>query len=694
MGQNIMNNTQPSSLEIPPANGRCYINELPPELLANIFELGVEMERSDGDEWEDVDDDDEAVDSDSPFPGSRKRTLNDVLHEEEQARQLEEKVEREGNGVGPSSSSSSKPQAEEKVEVITLPEEGDGKAGSEAKKLPFEILVSHVCKLWRDIALSLPTLWTQIEFREKHKPPYAKALAYISRSKNAPLDISIDFTLDEDDDDDDDDDNDMDFPGLPELKMIGDIVLPHVEHWRSFELLVDDYHLMHPVLLKLGQCPSAPILETLLLYCHEETELDEFYPPEFKEQDFVLFHGNAPNLTHVSLWGVHLKWEESLTFLHGLEDLELAYHTEDVRPSYRQFQRMLMSSPKLEVLSLKYSGPRGGPVDWLESVSSQSEQTTPVEDGQGEQSQVVAAPSTQITLPVLTELLIECDKAPWLTALFERISMPRLHTLALDLEGDDFTEFVNFLTRPSSTTSTTTSSSSSTTSSSTRKPLLSNILHLKITDLPCSDSSIEKIIDALDSVSSLNLNFNYLPRTWAYLLQGYGANGNPETPTPRLYLPKLQTLTTRGLDGNEVLGIVKTRHEKIEAIIKSQAQSQSQSQPEPSSSSTTTPSTTTSSQEAKSKSAYVPLKRVQLEENDDITTEEEEELRKCGVEVEVFEGSDDEVEDEDGIFQLLEMDGFDEEDVDDFDDEEEDEQDEEDEDEDEEVDGDGWSDVD
>lgn len=31
-------------------------------------------------------------------------------------------------------------------------------------------------------------------------------------------------------------------------------------------------------------------------------------------------------LKHVALWGVHLDWERA-SFLEGLEDLELAYHS-------------------------------------------------------------------------------------------------------------------------------------------------------------------------------------------------------------------------------------------------------------------------------------------------------------------------------------------------------------------------------
>ncbi|KAI0089752.1 hypothetical protein BDY19DRAFT_1056194 [Irpex rosettiformis] len=53
----------------------------------------------------------------------------------------------------------------------------------------FQDSVSKVCSRWRHIALDMALLWNYVDFAEG--PPYERSLMYIQRSKNAPLDILI-----------------------------------------------------------------------------------------------------------------------------------------------------------------------------------------------------------------------------------------------------------------------------------------------------------------------------------------------------------------------------------------------------------------------------------------------------------------------------------------------------------------------
>ncbi|CAL1713109.1 unnamed protein product [Somion occarium] len=302
----------------PPPDGRCIINQLPPELLAYIFQLGVELE-AEGEDDEDL--------------------FSDISSETEE----------------------------------------------EKPYLPFEVLVSHVCKHWRDIATNLPNLWTSIDFAG----PYDRSITYLERAQQAPLDISLDL-----------EDLDADDPEVKDLITIAGLILPRVSQWRTFELIVSDFSLMAIVLKNLSACPAAPILESLSLYNHDNIEdMDHFEPAALRDVPELLFNGNVPRLKKIALWGVHLLWERT-PFLKNLEEIELAYHAEDVRPSYKVFTNMLKESPNLRSLALCNSGPAGGPVDWLESVT------------EGHEGEPVPPPTTQISLPSLNQLALTYESAP------------------------------------------------------------------------------------------------------------------------------------------------------------------------------------------------------------------------------------------------------------------------------------------
>jgi hypothetical protein len=62
--------------------------------------------------------------------------------------------------------------------------------------LPFVLVVSHVCRYWRDISVNSPTLWTQVDYGTD--VTYGRELGnsnlvelFIKRSQNQLLDIRI-----------------------------------------------------------------------------------------------------------------------------------------------------------------------------------------------------------------------------------------------------------------------------------------------------------------------------------------------------------------------------------------------------------------------------------------------------------------------------------------------------------------------
>jgi hypothetical protein len=251
-------------------------------------------------------------------------------------------------------------------------DDDDDDTQSDVIQLPFKVLVSHVSTRWRTVALGIPTLWTRLDFAEG--PPFDKSRTWLERSKECPLDIELDLTLDQDprsddsdnqlnttSEDDDEPEDRVPMPGgLPPLKnvqrrlpgrispqdlpLVRDLILPHVPRWRVFELMVNDFQIMYGILSTLSSIPSAPQLQALRLYHYDDDEDYDHFSPSHLKQPFIPFSGRAPGLMQAALWGVHVDWD-TCTFLQGLKELELAYHAKDVRPCYEIFTRILRGSP-------------------------------------------------------------------------------------------------------------------------------------------------------------------------------------------------------------------------------------------------------------------------------------------------------------------------------------------------------------
>lgn len=297
---------------VPPSG--CPINDLPNELLAHIFEVGKQMEMDgddsdeddddDGfdlaDEWEDTDDeeiDETAAQIPGSFPG--------------------EKADRKGSET-----------PEDGMQVDGDQEDdGDDEELEELDELPFPILVSHVCRHWRDVATGTPSLWTALKF--SLGSPLDKARAYLERSKALPLEIVIDCSApegwepEEDSEDAAEDSHPeglvpnvkkpprapLPFLSIDALNEILDLIIPHVDRWYGFEMQASLYESLYIVLSRLTTAAAAPILESLRFYHYEDSEeFDAFQPVQFRTP-FLLFGGDVPNLKNLALWGVHIDWD-------------------------------------------------------------------------------------------------------------------------------------------------------------------------------------------------------------------------------------------------------------------------------------------------------------------------------------------------------------------------------------------------
>lgn len=594
----------PLRIPQPPAEG-CPINSLPPEILSWIFILGQQM---------DLDS------SHTTHTGSDSGNEHDVS-----AHVADDSAEH--TMLGDLDTDKSLPM--EPIPVVDDDhnnsdwEDDDSDGNSDELSLEsvlvdnsFQVTVSHVCKHWREVALETPALWSDIDVETgKHAgPSLRRASTYLSRTKECPLTISIDVN-DWDPDDEsvysEHSDNTPQEPGA-QLQGIIDLLLPHTSRWRKFKLAAENYFHFHTALSRLCNAPPALLLESLELH-HFDEELEpepQFFPYPNHKTHFVLFGDNAPKLQHVSLYGVHIDWRKT-TFLKNLHSLELAYLPQDVRPSFDEFFTILRSSPGLRTLDLCMAGPFGFPHEWPAFLPP------PPQDDHYQDPYVPAAFANKpnvldeyMVLPGLHELALSYQSPEDLAAFFNRVSMPSLHTLAINFEDHEYTEFIqsHFISPPKWQ------------GSSSRESRFTNLKELKLVQFPCTPKAIAEFYAILVNLETIDLDFNTLDDPF---WEVFVPMKLPGVTTPaHLLLPALHTMKVKGSYGDVLRRIVDART-----------------------------------------SAGLPLKKLLIDFSSEVSKDDDRWLRERVGGIEYFEGSDDEddyTDDDESVSSIIEveMDGF------------------------------------
>lgn len=517
-----------NNLFVPPSDGACPISRLPPEILSLIFEHGTAAAENL-----------EEVDEEGPVTWSE--------FSERHAEDEEGSGEQKGPG---------QEEKDEQHETEVIGEEGSdaddkcSECDSDSGVLsPFQLIISQVCRHWRTVALETPSLWTTIKVSCMDRPPYERVNAFLARSKSLPLEIYIDS--ESPDDLSDDEDRPVEF-SKADLEKLFALLVPHVPRWGSIEVHVASYEHMYTFLKTLSDpsVPPASQLQVLRLYHHEEFDghITRFPESDFCDH-FTLFNGSAPRLQNVSLWGVHVDWTQSWLHSPNLVELELAYHTPDVRPDWPTFSAMLRATaPTLEKLCLESSGPSGSPYEWI------------VEPDTPEWNVDANDP---VLLPKLIQLELAFIPPLEVISLLRKLCMPSLKALALNFDDGDYTDLVTYLAR-STTTAATTSIGAISTIEQPRS-LLRGIESLKIAGLPCSEQSVEQMYSELVNLEALNLFMHHLPSPFfgnlhpqpTPTLEG---SGPPDTTVSyRVLLPRLTTLFVSDVPGYRVRRFVHER---------------------------------------------------------------------------------------------------------------------------------------
>lgn len=554
---------------IPPKGTRCPVNDIPPELLSLIFEVGAQSIK-DGEDEDEEDEEDEAMAVYWNLESGAKDGIDEDGETTKRSR-----VTR-NDGVDEDGLSESSMDSDATFEPMPS----------------FEVLISHVCHHWRVVALNTPSLWTEIDVSPLDSPPFERVQTFLERSKSLPIDIRIDCEPPDDDEEEDSSGSEDSELGhsphsmtFSDLDNLMSLLVPHISRWGSVEVAVACYKHMF-IFLSAVSDPSiagAPQLEALQLYHHEDAEsLTAFAQPDLV-QHFKLFGGVAPRLKSVALWGVHVDWcQEWLSCGSNLLDLELAYHTDDVRPSWTQFAAILCGAPKLETLSLCSSGPLGAPHDWCNEGSSGS---------YGNDYTGV------IELHSLTQLVLAFHSPVYVSGLLRRLAFPALKSLTLDLDDGDFTDFAFQLAGPMMSAVPVASKDGE-----KKRSLLSRLDSIKFSGLSCSDRSVELMYAELGNLKTLNLVMKYLPIMFLQLLY-HPCSVPGQRDVCHVCLPSLTTLSTADVPGDQIRELVQKRKE-----------------------------------------AGVPLKAVYMEENDEVTPDDLQWLKDNVEEFDFFEASDDEFE--------------------------------------------------
>ena len=499
----------PNNPFVPPNGDVCFINNLPPELLSRIFEVGV----ADNDS-EDEDD------------------MGDYLDDKDgDVEMLEESEDADAEGDGEETDDEYEDDDDDDDEDSDV----TGSSDFSPPWPPFQIVASHVCRHWRHVALSTPSLWTTIVVPPELRPPYQPVSTLLERSKGLPIDIYINCEPEPHEDECEVVATPSSAPSDADLVSLYHLLTPHVHRWRTIEVSVSEYHHMFVFLSAVSHSSisAASQLTTLQLYHHEEAEeFDNFgYPTVSKH--LILFGGSAPCLTSVVLWGVHVDWDQPwIASASKLIDLELAFHAEDVRPSWAQFATILRGASSLEKLSLRMSGPSGDPPEWI---------IEPIPASSGD----LNAP---VQLPKVTDFVLAFHSQTRAIGLLHKFVLPALKNLTLDFDTGDYTELVHVLTGPATSLSP---------PSAQEKPrsLLSSLESLKLAGLPCRTDCVETIYGELQNLTSLNISLSYLSQQFLDLL------GTSCTLAGRgdIWLPRLTTLYVSGTSGDVLRGVVNQR---------------------------------------------------------------------------------------------------------------------------------------
>ncbi|KAI0820454.1 hypothetical protein BC628DRAFT_1330480 [Trametes gibbosa] len=427
----------------------------------------------------------------------------------------------------------------------------------------FEVLVSHVCKFWRQVAIHTPHLWTTIHFRTLAH--MGRGRVYLSRNPHLPFDIYIDTCSEEEYQ------NRKDLLFRNQFLPVFGLVLPQIHRWRELHLIVADLECKSYAREVLSTCGSAPVLRTLQLWHVQNWQTSERLFNHIGPPPVVVFDGSLPSLKHIILQGVNLPWARS-PFLRNLTTVEFALHSDNVRMPFHLWRDMLDGSPNLIRLSLLFSGPRASPsgvsplpdgIEWWGAEPPPADTVLP--------PGAHLPPSTDpVQLLQLKEVQLNNLESDYLIALFRTLHAPNVRSLhlGLDFDDQDFTPFVEYLAAPPQHPSVKINTRAGAPPSRAKFPALER---LSVTALKCSLPSWRALLAASPCLTRLEADFGQLSAgAFDVLLEDSedspganvaGVNGENSSGSRgvELIVPALETMRVWGVSGRQLATLAAAR---------------------------------------------------------------------------------------------------------------------------------------
>ena len=185
-------------------------------------------------------------------------------------------------------------------------------------------IVTHVCRLWRDIALDYPILWVQIEHRLYGCRKWV--LPFLQRSRTSGLYVRIELPYD-----------------LSSIDEESRALLGELSRIRKLSITPAFFDRELWLQMVSGfLSKQAPILESLEIFNGRQIQL----PPS-------CFCGVAPDLRTLALQGVSLNWPSFP--LHDLTSLRL--WNIDCKIPLSQMIFIIQTSPRIEEVLISNAGP-------------------------------------------------------------------------------------------------------------------------------------------------------------------------------------------------------------------------------------------------------------------------------------------------------------------------------------------------
>ncbi|EJU06382.1 hypothetical protein DACRYDRAFT_113096 [Dacryopinax primogenitus] len=259
------------------------------------------------------------------------------------------------------------------------------------------MVLSHVNRRFRHVALTTSSLWTRICLDER--PPYSLTKLWLERAKLIEVDLDL-----------------TDYLGPTKISEVLSLIMP-CSRWTSISLHTQDALGILTALSMMSE--PAPELHSLeLIDSRTDFDEDEVSPLPTVE----ILCGVAPKLRQVCLYSVALHWCSPI--FSNLVVLELEYLPTASRPTWVEWVQMIRACPCLAKLVLMAAGPH-----------------IPEEDDPRNYPKV-----QEISLPQLVHLEIG-DVRPWvLSHLINMLKAPNLEFLSLDtLEHDEYTEPIRLI---------------------------------------------------------------------------------------------------------------------------------------------------------------------------------------------------------------------------------------------------------